>query len=124
MWRKLAQPAPALFGYIRGGEPVRRLCVIVGDTQQKLLSKLLEAKAGLTVDELAGEIDITRSAVKQHLTGMERSGYVQHTSSKSGGRPRFPYTLTESGIELLPDRYSCFSRVMCESMRKKIGASK
>src|SRR5450631_3632303 len=98
MWRKLAQPAPALFGYIRGGEPVRRLCVIVGDTQQKLLSKLLEAKAGLTVDELAGEIDITRSAVKQHLTGMERSGYVQHTSSKSVGRPRFLYTLTESGI--------------------------
>ena len=71
--------------------------MIVGDTQQRLLAKLLEAKAGLTVDELAGAIDITRSAVKQHLTGMERSGYVQHTSSKSGGRPRFLYTLTESG---------------------------
>jgi len=93
--------------------------LIVGDTQQKLLSKLLESKAGLTVDELAGEIDITRSAVKQHLSGMERSGYVQHTSSKSGGRPRFLYTLTESGIDLFPKRYSWFSRVM-----KKIGASK
>lgn len=93
--------------------------MIVGDTQQKLLSKLLESKAGLTVDELAGEIDITRSAVKQHLSGMERSGYVQHTSSKSGGRPRFLYTLTESGIDLFPKRYSWFSRVM-----KKIGASK
>ena len=74
--------------------------MIVGDTQQRLLAKLLEAKAGLTVDELAGAVDITRSAVKQHLSGMERSGYVQHTSSKSGGRPRFLYTLTESGIDL------------------------
>jgi predicted ArsR family transcriptional regulator len=76
------------------------------------------------VDELAGAFDITRSAVKQHLTGMERSGYVQHTSSKSGGRPRFLYTLTESGIDLFPKRYSWFSRVMFESLRKKIGASK
>ena len=73
--------------------------MIVGDTQQKLLAQLLECKAGLTVDELAVAADITRSAVKQHLSGMERSGYVQHTSSKSGGRPRFLYTLTESGIE-------------------------
>jgi len=98
--------------------------VIVGDTQQQLLAKLLEVKTGLTVDELAVAVDITRSAVKQHLTGMERSGYVQHTSSKSGGRPRFLYTLTESGIDLFPKRYSWFSRVMFESLRKKIGASK
>ncbi len=98
--------------------------MIVGDTQQKLLSKLLEAKSGLTVDELAASLDITRSAVKQHLTGLERSGFVQHTSSKSGGRPRFLYTLTDSGIDLFPKRYSWFSRVMLESLRKTIGASK
>ena len=98
--------------------------VIVGDTQQKLLTKLLESKGGLTVDELAAQIDITRSAVKQHLTGLERSGFVQHTSSKSGRRPRFLYTLTESGIDLFPKRYSWFSRVMFENLRKKIGASK
>ena len=98
--------------------------MIVGDTQQLLLTKLLESKAGLTVDELAAAVDITRSAVKQHLTGLESAGYVQHTSSKSGGRPRFLYTLTESGIDLFPKRYSWFSRVMFESLRKTIGASK
>jgi predicted ArsR family transcriptional regulator len=97
--------------------------VIVGDTQQKLLTKLLESKDGLTVDELADAAEISRSAVKQHLTGLERSGYVQHTSSKSGGRPRFLYTLTESGIDLFPKRYSWFSRVMFENLRKKIGAA-
>jgi DeoR family suf operon transcriptional repressor len=97
--------------------------VIVGDTQQTLLTKLLESKAGLTVDELASAAGITRSAVKQHLTGLERLGYVQHSSSKSGGRPRFLYTLTEGGIDLFPKRYSWFSRVMFESLRKKIGES-
>src|SRR5260370_33465289 len=99
--------------------PRRRLYVIVGDTQQKLLSQLLESKAGLTVDELAAAVDITRSAVKQHLSGLERSGYVQHTSSKSGGRPRFLYTLTEAGIELFPRGDSGFPRVMFRSLRKK-----
>ncbi len=98
--------------------------MIVGDTQQKLLTKLLEKKAGLTVDELAAEVEITRSAVKQHLSGLERSGFVQHTSSKSGGRPRFLYTLTDSGIDLFPKRYSWFSRIMFESLRKRIGAQK
>lgn len=98
--------------------------MIVGDTQQALLTKLMESKAGLTVDELAAALEITRSAVKQHLSGLERSGYVQHTSSKSGGRPRFLYTLTESGIDLFPKKYSWFSRVMFESLRKTIGESK
>jgi DeoR family transcriptional regulator, suf operon transcriptional repressor len=95
--------------------------VIVGDTQQKLLTRLLESKAGLTVDELAGAMEITRTAVKQHLSGLEKLGYVQHTSAKSGGRPRFVYTLTDSGIDLFPKRYSWFSRVMLENLRKKIG---
>jgi DeoR family transcriptional regulator, suf operon transcriptional repressor len=95
--------------------------VIVGDTQQKLLTSLLESKAGLTVDELAGALEITRTAVKQHLSGLEKLGYVQHTSAKSGGRPRFVYTLTESGIDLFPKRYSWFSRIMLENLRKKIG---
>ncbi|WP_454625436.1 helix-turn-helix transcriptional regulator [Bradyrhizobium cenepequi] len=98
--------------------------MIVGDTQQKLLTQLLETKGGLTVDDLAVKAEITRSAVKQHLSALERSGFVQHTSSKSGGRPRFLYTLTESGIDLFPKRYSWFSRIMFENLRKKIGASK
>jgi DeoR family transcriptional regulator, suf operon transcriptional repressor len=95
--------------------------MIVGDTQQTLLAKLLESRAGLTVDELASALSITRSAVKQHLMGLESAGYVQHSSSKSGGRPRFIYTLTDSGIDLFPKRYSWFSRIMFESLRKTIG---
>lgn len=99
--------------------------MIVGDTQQRLLTKLLEAKSGLMIDELAAGLEITRSAVKQHLAGLQRAGYVQQASSrKTGGRPGFIYTLTESGIDLFPKRYSWFSRVMFESLRKTIGAER
>ncbi len=97
--------------------------MIVGVTQQKLLTQLLESKAGLTVDSLAGAMEITRSAVKQHLSGLEKLGFVQHVSAKSGGRPRFVYTLTDSGIDLFPKRYSWFSRIMLENLRKKIGTA-
>src|SRR5258707_15650207 len=112
MWPKLTQRRWLSSDTSDASGPERRLCVIVGDTQQRLLAKLLESKAGLTVDELAGAVDITRSAVKQHLSGMECSGYVQHTSSKSGGRPRFLYMLTKSGYGLFPNCYSRYSRVM------------
>ena len=72
------------------------------------------------MDELAGAVDITRSAVREHLTGMESSGYVQQTSSKSGGRPRFSIRLPKAASICSEAR--SWSRVMFESLRKKIGA--
>ncbi|HWO38699.1 MAG TPA: HTH domain-containing protein, partial [Candidatus Acidoferrum sp.] len=53
-----------------------------GDTQQRLLSQLLNCKSGLTIDEIAVRLEISRSAVKQHLTGLERNGFVARSSSR------------------------------------------
>lgn len=93
------------------------------DTQQRLLSQLLNCKTGLTVDELAARLHISRSAVKQHLSGLEGSGYVACNSlRKTGGRPSRVYVLTNAGIDNFPKKYSWFSRVLFESLRSKIGA--
>lgn len=93
------------------------------DTQQRLLSQLLDCKTGLTVDELVARLDISRTAVKQHLSGLEGSGYVAcGASRKSGGRPSRVYVLTDAGVENFPKKYSWFSRVLFESLRTKIGA--
>lgn len=94
-----------------------------GDTQQRLLSQLLDCKSGLTIDEIAARLDISRSAVKQHLTGLERNGFVARNSSrKTGGRPGNLYVLTDAGIDSFPKNYSWFSRVLFERLRSKIGA--
>lgn len=93
------------------------------DTQQRLLSQLLDCKNGLTVDELAGRLDVSRTAVKQHLSGLEGLGYVTCNSSrKTGGRPSRVYVLTNAGVDNFPKKYSWFSRVLFESLRAKIGA--
>jgi DeoR family transcriptional regulator, suf operon transcriptional repressor len=42
--------------------------VIVGDTQQELLTRLMVSKDASSVDELANGAEIARSAVRQHLT--------------------------------------------------------
>jgi DeoR family suf operon transcriptional repressor len=93
------------------------------DTQQRLLSQLLECKTGLTVDELTVRLDISRTAVKQHLAALEAAGYVTSSSSrKTGGRPSRVYVLTDAGVDNFPKKYSWFSRVLFESLRAKIGA--
>jgi DeoR family transcriptional regulator, suf operon transcriptional repressor len=93
-----------------------------GDTQQRLLSQLLDCKSGLTIDEISARLEISRSAVKQHLTGLERNGFVaRNASRKTGGRPGNLYVLTDAGIDSFPKQYSWFSRIMFERLRSKIG---
>lgn len=97
----------------------------VGDTQQRLLSLLLESKAGLTIEELSGQLAVSRSAVKQQLLGLERNGYVARSSSrKTGGRPGQLYVLTDNGVDTFPKKYSWFSRVLFESLSRQIGKEK
>ena len=60
----------------------------LGDRQQQLLALLLRNKAGLTVDDLSQQLQITRNAVRQHLAALERDDLVQRGETKpSGGRP-------------------------------------
>ena len=92
-------------------------------TQHRLLLQLLECKTGLTIDELAGRLDISRGAVKQHLSTLGRTGQVISTASrKTGGRPSRVYVLTDAGIDLFPKKYSWFSRMLFENLRAQIGA--
>jgi DeoR family transcriptional regulator, suf operon transcriptional repressor len=92
-------------------------------TQHRLLMQLLECKNGLTIDELAGLLDISRGAVKQHLSTLGRTGQVISTTSrKTGGRPSRVYVLTDAGVDLFPKKYSWFSRLLFENLRAQIGA--
>lgn len=70
----------------------------MGSRQQDLLKSLLENKAGLTVEELARRLDITRTAVRQHLTGLERDRLVEQVGTRpTGGRPEQVYALGKRG---------------------------
>ncbi len=94
-----------------------------GERQQRLLNLLLENKSGMTMDELSRALGVSKPAVHQHLTALERDGYVaRHALVKTGGRPSHVYVLSERGIHLFPKHYAWFSQLLLEQMLEKMGS--
>lgn len=57
-------------------------------------------------EDLANELEITVSGVRQHLNSMAAAGLVAHREVKGGpGRPKFYFRLTPDGESLFPRRY-------------------
>jgi len=87
-----------------------------------VLNELLEHKAGVTLDELAASVGLSRTAVNQHLIALEREGYVRKASPrKTGGRPLHVYVLTEQGANRFPKQYSWFSKLLIRTLRERFG---
>ncbi len=69
----------------------------------------LKINSGMTVDELAGELEITPMGVRQHLALMEREELVRKEKNRRPvGRPNFKYSLTEKAEDLFPKSYDDF----------------
>jgi predicted ArsR family transcriptional regulator len=83
---------------------------------------LQREKDGLTVDDIAGRLAVTRTAVRQHLAALERDGYVhRQVLRRSVGRPRHVYALTAAGDYLFPKQYHWFSALLLESLKQDMG---
>ncbi len=82
--------------------------VRLSEPRMRLMRELLTSRAsGRTADELAESLAISRNAVQQQLTALEREGLVDVLELRStGGRPSRAYTLTEAGLELFPRQYA------------------
>lgn len=95
----------------------------LGDRQQDLLRLLLKHKAGLTIDRIADSLGVTRTAVRQHLTALERDGFVcQGDYQKTAGRPGRSFRLTPMGIDSFPKQYSWFSGLVLDAIRRERGS--
>jgi predicted ArsR family transcriptional regulator len=95
---------------------------MLGNRQQELLRLLLRNKDGLTVDELAQRLQITRNAVRQHLASLETDRLVEPGRTRpSGGRPQQLYGLTDKGKECFPRHYAWFAQLLVESIKQETG---
>ncbi len=81
---------------------------------------LLRSRGGVSADELARSLGVSRQCVRKHLDVLERDGYVEHNSErKERGRPSHVYRLTEKATtELFPKRYD----LLAKSVLQQIGA--
>jgi DeoR family suf operon transcriptional repressor len=66
----------------------------------------LKSRGTATAEELAAWQGITVSAVRQHLTGLRRAGFVEHDQVRGRpGRPRHIHRLTAAAESLFPKTY-------------------
>jgi DeoR family transcriptional regulator, suf operon transcriptional repressor len=91
--------------------------------QHQILKLLLENKAGLSIDEIATALNISRNAVQQHFTVLERDGYIQTgVLNKTAGRPVRSFVLTEAGINSFPKQYAWFSELILTDLKNELGS--
>jgi predicted ArsR family transcriptional regulator len=98
---------------------------VIGQRQQALLSLLLEHKEGLTIDQMAAALGITRTAVREHVGALERDRLVEPGAfaGSTGGRPGRRYALTDRGLALFPKHYDLMARLLLEALTERLGAA-
>ncbi|MGD7036800.1 helix-turn-helix transcriptional regulator [Methylotuvimicrobium buryatense] len=96
----------------------------IGSRQEQILKLLLTAETGLSINELAAELSISRNAVTQHILSLERNQMICETSlfNNTGGRPSRSYRLTEQTRKGLPKQYAWFSDLLLSELAVELGS--
>ncbi len=77
----------------------------------------------MTVEQFSKLLGISRSAIHQHLTVLERDGFVrQSTSMQIGGRHGTIFVLTEKGEHVFLKLYSLFAKIQITLIKQKLGS--
>lgn len=94
----------------------------ISSRQHQILEHLLENRNGLSVDELAKVLNISRTGVQQHFVVLERDGYIRkNTLNKTAGRPVTIYVITDKGSNYFPKQYAWFSELILSDLQEEIG---
>lgn len=91
-------------------------------TQHRILNQLLVNKNGLSIDELAKALDVSRNTIQQHFSVFERDNLIKRKQvNKTAGRPVTIYELTDLGINYFPKQYAWFSEVILSDLLEELG---
>ena len=94
----------------------------IGGRQKQLLKLLRGSKPGMSVDELSKGLEITRNAVRQHLTALIGHGQVERVGAvATGGRPQTRYAITAAGRELFPRNYATVAGALITQLVDTLG---
>jgi predicted ArsR family transcriptional regulator len=84
---------------------------------------LLRKRPGITVAELARELELTGMGVRRHLDSLAADGLVETVASarRGLGRPASGWRLSASGLELFPRCYDTFALDALEDIGEHMG---
>lgn len=89
-------------------------------TRQQILDFLRTEGEG-SVRELARHLGLTSTGVRQHLTVLEREGFVSSRELRGKvGRPALAYSLTPTGEALFPKSYDRLARALLDAARETL----
>lgn len=89
-------------------------------TKRRLLDLLLRGER--TAEELAAQLDVSPTAVRQHLATLTALGLVERrTADPTAGRPAFLYRLGEAGRLAYPKRHDLLLRELIEALVAREG---
>lgn len=89
-------------------------------TRGRIVSLLRDAPNS-TVEDLAGELELTDNAVRAHLTTLERDGLVQQKGQRRGVRkPHNVYALTPEAERLFPKAYDALLNQLLAALKNRL----
>src|SRR6202521_3269999 len=97
--------------------------MIAGRSTRMEVLELLRRKGRSSAESIATDLGVTPNAVRQHLTNLERDGFVVSHPVRSGrGRPSLLFSLTERADSVFPKRYGQLATMSLKEP-KKMGAA-
>jgi predicted ArsR family transcriptional regulator len=85
-------------------------------TRERLV-QLLRVHGPLTAADLVEHLEVTSTAVRQHLERLEAEGWIEVTGLRRGrGRPRHVYALTRQADRLFPQQYDSLALDLLEAI--------
>lgn len=84
--------------------------------------ELLRRKQAASAEAISAELGITPNAVRQHLTNMERDGFVKSEPVRAKrGRPQLIFSLTEKADAAFPKRYGQLATMVLTELQDLAG---
>ena len=96
--------------------------MIGGRSTRMEVLELLRRNGPCSAETVASDLDVTPNAVRQHLTNLERDGFVVSRPERGGrGRPALLFELTERADAVFPKRYGQLATMVLREVEESGG---
>src|SRR5256714_11217739 len=93
--------------------------MIAGRSTRMEVLELLRRKGQASAETIASDLGVTPNAVRQHLTNLERDGFVvSHPERGARGRPALLFSLTERADSVFPKRYGQLATMVLQEVQE------
>ncbi len=95
---------------------------IAGRSTRMEVLELLRRKGHASAETISSDLGVTPNAVRQHLTNLERDGFVvSHPERRRRGRPSLLFSLTERADSVFPKRYGQLATMVLQEVQEMGG---